>query len=209
MRTAERGDKRRLQELADTNAALALEHDRLRAERTREHRYGALTALQQVLALPGPPIRIEGYDISNLGPENIVASMVVFEGGVPRKSDYRSFVIRSTDGQDDVGSIHEVLLRRFTRAAGVSDAGAYDPSFEAVPDLVLIDGGKGQLGAAVSALIEAGLDDVVPVISLAKRDEEVFLPGRSAPLLLDRDAPALAPSAACARRGPPLRRGAS
>lgn len=191
VRTAERGDKRRLQELADRNAALALEHDRLRAERTREHRYGALTSLQEVLALAGPPIRIEGYDISNLGPEHIVASMVVFEGGVPRKSDYRSFVIRSTDGQDDVGSIHEVLLRRFTRAVGVSDAGEYDPSFEAVPDLVLIDGGKGQLGAAVMALTEAGLDEVVPVISLAKRDEEVFLPGQAAPLVLDRDAPAL------------------
>ncbi|MCJ7797523.1 MAG: excinuclease ABC subunit UvrC, partial [Thermoleophilia bacterium] len=191
VRTAERGDKRRLQDLADRNAALALEHDRLRAERTREHRYGALTSLQEVLALAGPPIRIEGYDISNLGPEHIVASMVVFEGGVPRKSDYRSFVIRSTEGQDDVGSIHEVLLRRFTRAVGVSEPGEYDPSFEAVPDLVLIDGGKGQLGAAVAALTEAGLDEVVPVISLAKREEEVFLPGHAAPLVLDRDAPAL------------------
>lgn len=191
VRTAERGDKRRLQELADRNAVLALEHDRLRAERTREHRYGALTSLQEVLALPGPPIRIEGYDISNLGPEHIVASMVVFEGGVPRKSDYRSFVIRSTEGQDDVGSIREVLLRRFTRAAAVSDVGEYDPSFEAVPDLVLIDGGKGQLAAALSALAEAGLDEVVPVISLAKREEEVFVPGREGPLILPHDAPAL------------------
>ncbi|GAB4252484.1 MAG: excinuclease ABC subunit UvrC [Thermoleophilia bacterium] len=191
VRHAERGDRRRLQELADRNAALALEHDRLREERTRERRYGALRALQDTLGLPGPPIRIEGYDISNLGPENIVAAMVVFEGGVPRKGDYRKFALRTTAGPDDVASIHEAVLRRFSRAGGVADPGEYDPSFESVPDLVMIDGGKGQLNAALAALEEVGLNEVVPVVSLAKREEEVFVPGSSGALRLARDDPAL------------------
>ncbi|MCZ7662182.1 MAG: excinuclease ABC subunit UvrC [Thermoleophilia bacterium] len=191
VRQAERGDRRRLQELADRNAELALEHDRLREERTRERRYGALHALRDALGLEGPPLRIEGYDISNLGPESIVASMVVFEGGAPRKGDYRKFALKAAAGQDDVGSIREAVMRRFSRATGVADPREYDPSFESVPDLVLIDGGKGQLGGALSALEEVGLDEVVPVISLAKREEEVFMPGRSEPLRLQRDDPAL------------------
>ena len=199
---AERGDKRRLQELADRNAALALAHERLREERTRERRLGALTSLENVLGLGGPPIRIEGYDISNLGAENIVASMVVFEGGIPKKRDYRKFAIRSTEGQDDVGAMREALTRRFTRgsepAAPASetegptpDPRLYDPSFEAVPDLVVIDGGKGQLGGALAALRTAGLDAAVTVISLAKREEEVFVPWAPGPLELSDDDPGL------------------
>ncbi|OFW58117.1 MAG: excinuclease ABC subunit C [Actinobacteria bacterium RBG_16_64_13] len=205
VRQAERGDKRRLQEMADRNAALALAHERLREERTRERRLGALTALEATLGLEGPPMRIEGFDISNLGAENIVASMVVFEGGVPKKSDYRKFAIRSTEGQDDVGAIFETVVRRFThdaaggeRAAEGAEAGAsglrsrpYDPSFEAVPDLVLIDGGKGQLGAAVAALGAAGLEAAVTVISLAKREEEVFVPWSREALDLAVDDPGL------------------
>ena len=173
MRRAERGDKRRLQQMADRNAALALSHERLKEERSRERRLGGLTALEEALGLEQAPMRIEGFDISNLGDENVVASMVVFEGGVPKKSDYRRFKVRSTEGQDDVGAMREVVLRRFTR--GEEQAQAYDPSFEAVPDLVLIDGGKGQLNAALSALQEAGLDQMVTVISLAKKEEEVFV----------------------------------
>src|SRR5665811_1021472 len=191
VRHAERGDKRRLQELADRNAVLALEHERLRSARSRERRLGGLSALQASLGLDGPPIRIEGYDISNLGSEHIVASMVVFEGGAAKKSDYRKFVIRGLSGQDDFGAIHEAVLRRFTRKTGVDTPEAYDPSFEAVPDLVLIDGGKGQLSAALQALEEAGLDDVVPVVSLAKREEELFVPGRGAPLDVAPDDPGL------------------
>jgi excinuclease ABC subunit C len=190
VRHAERGDKRRLRELADRNAALALQHERLREERTRERRYGALTGLQTALGLERPPLRIEGYDISNLGPEAIVASMVVFEGGVARKSDYRKFAIRDTDGQDDVGALREALTRRFTRG-GDGEERPYDPSFEAVPDLVVVDGGKPQLGAALGVLEELGLDQVIPLISLAKREEEVFVPGRSGSLRLERDDPAL------------------
>ena len=174
VRRAERGHKRRLRELAERNAALTLAHERLQEERGRERRLGALTSLEEALGLEGPPMRIEGFDISNLGSENIVASMVVFEGGAAKKSDYRKFAIRSTCGQNDVGAIYEAVLRRFAR----EDAGSreYDPSFEAVPDLVVIDGGKGQLNSALAALRETGLDAVVTVISLAKREEEVFVP---------------------------------
>jgi excinuclease ABC subunit C len=185
VRRAERGDKRRLQEMADRNAALALAHERLKEERSRERRLGALTALEEALGLEGVPMRIEGFDISNLGDENVVASMVVFEGGVPKKSDYRKFTIRSTGGQNDVGAMREALLRRFAREGSTSKE--YDPSFEAVPDLLLVDGGKGQLSAAVGALQEAGLDSVIEVISLAKREEEVFVPWSSDPLELSAD----------------------
>jgi len=185
VRHAERGDKRRLREMAERNAALALAHERLRDERTRERRLGSLTALETALELEGPPIRIEGFDISNLGAENIVASMVVFEGGVAKKGDYRKFAIASTEGQDDFASMREALLRRFARVAGGSER--YDPSFEAVPDLVLIDGGKGQLGAALGALRELGMEGAVAVASLAKREEEVYVPGSPAPLVLARD----------------------
>jgi len=186
VRHAERGDKRRLQELADRNAALALAHERVREERSRERRYGALTRLQEVLRLPDVPVRIEGYDISNLGAENIVASMVVFEGGVPKKSDYRKFSIAS-EGQDDFASMRQVVERRFRRAEASGELLRYDPSFEAVPDLVLIDGGKGQLRAAEEALAEAGLGEVVQVVSLAKREEEIFAPWSAESLRLPPD----------------------
>ncbi|MFH0915359.1 MAG: excinuclease ABC subunit UvrC [bacterium] len=204
VRQAERGDKRRLQELADRNAALALAHERLREERSRERMYGALTALESTLGLERLPMRIEGFDISNLGAESIVASMVVFEGGAPKKSDYRKFAIRSTGGQDDVGAMREALARRFNQDGGAASERAvseidespevgrpYDPSFEAVPDLVLVDGGKGQLGGALDALREAGLEEAVTVISLAKREEEVFVPWSPDPIDLAPDDPGL------------------
>ena len=185
VRTAERGDKRRLQELADRNAALTLAHDRAQDERSRERRFTALSALQEALGLEDSPVRIEGYDVSNLGGEDVVASMVVFEGGVAKKSDYRKFAIRSIEGQDDYGAIREALLRRFGRDR--VEEKEYDPSFEAMPDLLLIDGGKGQLGAALGALEESGLAGVVTAVSLAKREEEVFVPWSGQPLELARD----------------------
>ncbi len=214
VRHAERGDKRRLQDLANHNAALALAHERLKEERSHERRYGALTALESALGLDSPPMRIEGYDVSNLGADSIVASMVVFEGGAPKKSDYRKFIIRSTEGQDDVGALREALTRRFTRGAtsqsmnrvGEAPSGEgnpdeeegittsqlqYDASFEAVPDLVVVDGGKGQLSGAVSALGETGLDGTVVVISLAKREEEVFVPWSPEAIDLADDDPGL------------------
>jgi excinuclease ABC subunit C len=191
VRTAERGDKRRLQEMAERNAHLALEHERLLAERSHERRFGALESLEQLLDLPRPPMRIEGYDVSNLGPQNIVASMVVFQGGVARKSDYRKFTIAGTEGQDDFGALREAITRRLARARALTDPAEYDPSFETLPDLMVIDGGKGQLNVAVSVLEEAGLLEAVPVISLAKKEEEIYLPGRSQPLCLAKEDPAL------------------
>jgi excinuclease ABC subunit C len=190
VRRAERGDKRRLLEMAERNAALGLEHERLRSQRSSERRYGAMERLQELLGLPRPPLRIEGYDVSNLGQENIVASMIVFQGGVPRKADYRRFTITGTEGQDDFAAMAEALRRRLRRARSL-DGEDYDPSFEAVPDLIVVDGGKGQLNVAIGALEEAGLAGVVPVISLAKKEEEVFLPGEPEPLRLARDDAAL------------------
>ncbi len=187
VRQAERGDKRRLQELAEHNATLALAHERLKEDRSRERRYGALTALEQALGLESVPMRIEGFDISNLGGEDIVASMVVFEGGSAKKSDYRKFSIRSTAGQDDVGAMREVLLRRFARGREGLAADDYDASFEAVPDLVMVDGGKPQLGAARTALREAGVEGAVSVVALAKREEELFVPWSPDPLGLSQD----------------------
>ncbi len=195
LRAAERGEKRRILELARRNALLALDQERLRSERRRESRVQALEGLQQALGLDAPPIRIECFDISNLGGTHTVASMVVFEGGAPKKSDYRRFKIRSTEGApDDFASMAEVLERRFAqweRQADISPHDpAYDQSFASLPNLVVIDGGKGQLAAGLGPL-EGFRDRGVAVVSLAKRIEEVFQPGRSAPLVLDHSTPEL------------------
>ena len=186
VRAAERGDKRRLRELAERNARLALDQEKLRRERRRRERSEALAELAEGLGMDEVPIRIEGYDISNLGPEHTVASMVVFEGGAAKKSDYRRFRIRGIDGSsDDFAAMNEVLTRRLARYVEESEKSPHDAeldeSFAALPDLVMIDGGKGQLAAGVRALqplIERG----TTVISLAKRLEEVYVPGRSKPL---------------------------
>jgi excinuclease ABC subunit C len=196
VRVAERGDKRRLRELAERNARLALAEDRLRAERRRQQRVDALAALQAALELDSMPIRVEGYDVSNLGPEHTVASMVVFEGGAPKKSDYRKFAIRGdrSTGPDDFSGIEEVLRRRAERYAAQADLsphdGERDESFAALPDLIVIDGGKGQLGAGLRALGELGARGAA-VIGLAKRLEEVYVPGRSKPVPIARDSEAL------------------
>ncbi|HEX3510382.1 MAG TPA: excinuclease ABC subunit UvrC [Solirubrobacteraceae bacterium] len=196
LRAAERGEKRRILELAVRNAQLGLDQEKLRSERRRQSRAEALDGLQAELGLDAPPIRIECFDISNLGGTHTVASMVVFEGGVAKKSDYRRFKIRTlADGTpDDYAAMTEVLSRRFAqweRQADISPHdSAYDASFATLPNLVVIDGGKGQLAAGIEAL--AGFRERgVAVISLAKRIEEVFIPGRARPLLLDHSAPAL------------------
>jgi excinuclease ABC subunit C len=195
LRAAERGEKRRILELAHRNARLALDQDKLRSERRRQGRVEALEGLQLALDLDVPPIRIECFDISNLGGTHTVASMVVFEGGAPKKSDYRRFKIRSTEGApDDFASMAEVLERRFAqweRQADISPHDpAFDPSFAALPNLVVIDGGKGQLAAGLGPL-QGFRERGVTVISLAKRIEEVFRPGSSAPLMLDHSTPEL------------------
>jgi excinuclease ABC subunit C len=195
LRAAERGEKRRILELAERNALLALDQERLRSERRRQSRVEALEGLQQALGLDVPPVRIECFDISNLGGTHTVASMVVFEGGAPKKSDYRRFKIHTTEGApDDFASMAEVLGRRYAqweRQADISPHDpAYDQSFASLPNVVVIDGGKGQLAAGLGPL-QGFRDRGVAVISLAKRIEEVFQPGRSAPLVLDHSTPEL------------------
>ena len=202
IRAAERGDKRRILELAERNAKLALDQERLRSERRRQQRVEALDGLQQALGLDTIPLRIECFDISNLMGTNTVASMVVFEGGAPKKSDYRRFKVFESNGNgagtignpDDFAALEEVLgrrMRRFERQHDVSPHDKnYDPSFAALPNVIVIDGGKGQLAAGLRAL-QPFRELGVAVISLAKRIEEVFIPGRPAPLLLAHDTPEL------------------
>ncbi len=199
IRPAERGDKRRILELAERNAKLAIDQEKLRSERRRQQRVEALDGLQQALGLDTIPLRIECFDISTLMGTNTVASMVVFEGGAPKKADYRRFRVwgdtAGTPGMpDDFAAMEEVLGRRFARWEAQRDVSPhdkdYDPSFAALPNVVVIDGGKGQLAAGLRAL-EGFRERGVTVISLAKRIEEVFIPGRAAPLLLDHDTPEL------------------
>lgn len=179
LRAAERGERRSLADLAHRNARFAVEQDRLRHERVVAGRREGMIELAAALDLSAPPERIECYDISNLGASHAVASMVVFHAGAPEKAHYRSFVMRYEGGADDFARMAEALERRAARLARDDD----DPSFSRRPDLIVIDGGKGQLGAARRGLAAAGIEDI-PICSLAKRIEEVFVPGRSAALLL-------------------------
>jgi excinuclease ABC subunit C len=199
VRVASRGDLRRLRELAEKNAKLALAQDKLRREHRRQQRVETLSALQEALGLERVPVRVEGFDISNLGEAHTVASMVVFEGGAPKKSDYRKFNIRGEfggngGGPDDFAAMQEVLTRRLGRYLQQADISPHDSdrdaSFAALPDLIVIDGGKGQLAAGMKAL-EPLTERGVAVISLAKRIEEVFVPGRSESILLERGSDAL------------------
>jgi excinuclease ABC subunit C len=193
IRHAERGDKRRIFELAERNARLALDQDRLRSEHRRSQRIEALDGLQRALGMEQIPMRIECFDISNLMHAHTVASMVVFEGGAPKKSDYRRFGIREAV-QDDVAAMREVLSRRMAQYVAQKERSPHDKdyneSFASLPGLIVIDGGRGQLSAGIR---ELGLfrDLGVVVISLAKRIEEVFIPGRARPLLLEHDTPEL------------------
>jgi excinuclease ABC subunit C len=207
IRAAERGDKRRILELAERNARLALDQERLRSERRRQQRVEALDGLQRALGLDTIPLRIECFDISTLMGTNTVASMVVFEGGAPKKSDYRRFKIAgdgdgdgaggpagATGRPDDFAAMEEVLGRRMAQWERQRDVSphdkAYDPSFAALPNLIVIDGGKGQLSAGLRALGPFRKRGVV-IVSLAKRIEEVFVPGARAPLRLAHDTPEL------------------
>jgi excinuclease ABC subunit C len=194
IRAAERGDKRRILELAERNAALALDQERLKAERARQRRAEALDGLQAALGLDAPPVRIECFDISNLGGTHTTASMVVFEGGAPKKSDYRRFLVRTVEGSDDYASMAEVLGRRLAQWERQADISPHDrehdASFATLPSVIVIDGGKGQLAAGLTALKEFR-DRGVVVVSLAKRIEEVFIPGRRAPLVMSHDTPEL------------------
>jgi excinuclease ABC subunit C len=193
VRHAERGDKRRILELAERNARLALDQDRLRSERRRAQRIEALDGLQRALDMDVIPMRVECFDISNLMHAHTVASMVVFEGGAPKKSDYRRFGIREAI-QDDFAAMAEVLSRRMAQYVAQRERSPhdreFDESFASVPALIVIDGGPGQLSAGLKELTPF-LDLGVTVVSLAKRIEEVFMPGRARPLRLAHDTPEL------------------
>ena len=185
LRVPRRGAKRRILEAAAQNAIQEFNRHRLRRHSDHNARARALNDLQVVLALPEPPLRIECYDISTIQGTNTVASMVVFEDGLPKKSDYRRFKIRTIEGQDDFAAMEEVIRRRLNaylaeRELPVEERGrfAYPPS------LIVVDGGAGQLGRAVAVLSELGLD--IPAVGLAKRLEEVYLPHSMEPIAIPK-----------------------
>jgi excinuclease ABC subunit C len=196
VRAAERGDKRRILELAERNAKLALDQERLKAERRRQQRVEALDGLQEALGMDALPLRVECFDISTLMGTHTTAAMVVFEGGAPKKSDYRRFTLRGLQEgvPDDFAAMEEVLSRRLAQWETQQDLSPHDPkrneSFATLPNVIVIDGGPGQLAAGVRAL-QAFRERGVAVVSLAKRVEEVFVPGSGAPIVLPHDTPAL------------------
>ena len=173
-----RGPKRKLMEMVGRNAALAFDARFRTAQRPGVE---MLAALADTLELDAPPYRIECFDVSNTQGTDSVASMVVWEGGKPLKSAYRSFVIRQVQGADDTASIAEAVTRRYRRRVAED---------RPLPDLVLIDGGKGQLGAAVAALTRVGVP-TLPVAAIAKREEEIFLEARAEPVRLGGESPVL------------------
>ncbi len=195
MKVPRRGKQKELLEMAAENAVETLNHLRAQWAADENKQTEGLAELQQSLDLPEAPLRIECYDISTLQGTNTVGSMVVFAKGVPRKSDYRRFKIKTVQGQDDYASIQEMLRRRFKR---MTDEGyqnqskienpksKIDNAWALIPNLIIIDGGKGQLNAALEVLDEFELRDAVPIVGLAKREEELFLPGQSEPVMLPR-----------------------
>ena len=202
LRVPRRGDKKALLDTVARNAAESLVQHKTRRASDLTTRSRAMHEIQEALGLDEAPLRIECYDVSNLQGTHVVAAMVVFEDGLPRKSEYRRFSIHGLDGTDDVASIHEVIFRRFRRyleefqATGELDAFGEEPDgggqspgrprkFAYPPNLVVIDGGPAQVAAAVRALDELGIDDVA-VCGLAKRLEEVWLPGEDGPVIMPR-----------------------
>jgi excinuclease ABC subunit C len=185
VRAAQRGEKARLAGLAADNARIALESEAAASESKRLRRVEALEELREALNLESLPLRIECFDISTAMGQETVGSMVVFQDALPKKAHYRKFAIRDQEGIDDFAAMAQVIARRFGRLSDVEDEG-----FAREPNLVVIDGGKGQLSAALAAMQAYDLPRVA-VIALAKRIEEVFVPGRGDPILLDRANPGL------------------
>jgi len=189
LRTPQRGEKRDLMGLAGRNAAETLAREQARWLADQGKTLAALEELAAALDMPGIPFRIECYDISNLQGSESVGSMVVFEDGKPRTGEYRRFRIKTVEGPNDVASHQEVLRRRF-RATKSGDEGSEEERRWAMPDLVIVDGGKPQVNAAKQVLDELGLHDL-PLAGLAKEREELFLPGRSEPVVLPPTSSAL------------------
>jgi excinuclease ABC subunit C len=191
VRVPRRGPKRELLATVTRNAEEAFAQHRLRRASDHNARARALTALQEALDLPEAPLRIECFDISNLQGTEIVGSMVVMEDGLAKRSDYRRFKVKTQEGQDDFAAMEEVLTRRFRRYLEDREEGARrGRRFAYPPNLLLVDGGRGQLNVATRVLEELGLEDL-PVAALAKRFEEVYLPDVSEPLRIPRDSEAL------------------
>lgn len=202
IRVPRRGRKRELVEMATDNARDTLSALRQQWAADRSKHVEAMSELQEALNLPGPPARIECYDISHTQGKQTVASMVVFVQGAPQKSDYRRFNVR-TVGNDDYGAMREVLIRRFQRYKDTLAGELHDPgqisqigkqkatAWAILPDLLIVDGGKGQLAVAEEVLRSFDLADEVPLAALAKEEEELFIPGRPAGILLPRRSEAL------------------
>ncbi len=190
VRVPQRGPKRRIMEMAAANAREEFARNRLKRHSDHNARAQALRSLEDTLDLPAPPLRIECYDISTIQGRHTVASMVVFEDGLPLKAQYRRFKIRTIDGQDDFAAMEEVIRRRFEaylaeKKLPIEEQG----KFSYPPGLIVIDGGKGQLGRAVHVLDELDLE--IPVVGLAKKLEEVFVPNESDPIIIPRGEEAL------------------
>ncbi len=186
----QRGAKRRLVEMVSGNAKQGLEQLKLKWISDSTRMETAMSELQEELNLPALPRRIECYDISHIQGTNTVASMSVFQDGQPLSSDYRRFKIKTHDGNDDFASMREVLNRRFRRLKNAREGNEENASFTASPDLVLIDGGKGQLSSAVESMLHLGLQDI-QLASIAKREEEVFLPDAAEPVIMPRNSQGL------------------
>ena len=192
IRIPQRGDKRALHETATKNARESFTRHRLKRGTDHNSRAKALEELQRYLELPNAPLRIECYDMSHLQGTDYVGSMVVLEDALPRKSEYRRFKVRSVEGNDDFAAMEEVLSRRFKNYLDERELSSAEVTkFAYPPQLLVVDGGKGQLGVAVRVLDSLGLREEIPVVALAKQFEEVFLPGRSAPIEIQRGSEAL------------------
>lgn len=196
VRVPMRGDKRELQETVTINATRELARHRLKRSADQQSRTMALNDLQRLLQLPHFPLRIECYDMAHLHGTDYVGSMVVLEDGLPAKSEYRRFKIKDVPGNDDYAAMREVLVRRLSaykkeRDLPISERGEKPGKFAYPPQLILVDGGKGQLGVAIDVVNELGLENEIPVASLAKRLEEVFVPNVAMPIDVPRGSEAL------------------
>ncbi|MCU1389143.1 MAG: uvrC [Ilumatobacteraceae bacterium] len=196
IRVPQRGDKRDLHETVTRNAKEEFTRHRLRRAADHNTRSRALTELQDLLHLPEAPLRIECYDMAHMQGTDYVGSMVVLEDGLPNKREYRRFKIKTVAGNDDYAAMEEVLTRRLTayiqeRDQPVNERGDRPGKFAYPPQLLLVDGGKGQLAVAERVVKALGLEDEIPLASLAKRFEEVYVPGRSEPINVPRGGEAL------------------
>jgi len=192
LRVPQRGGKRALLETVTRNAQESFTRHRLKRATDHNSRSRALNELQQYLELPDAPLRIECYDMSHIQGTDYVGSMVVVEDGLPKKSEYRRFKIKTVDANNDYAAMAEVLERRLTnyladRNRPVEERG----KFAYPPNLIVVDGGKGQLSASVEVLEELGLAEEIPIVALAKQFEEIFVPGRPAPIRIPRQSEAL------------------